>query len=172
MTNQAAELGSDTKADLGATPQQADDDLNVTPSPADDAATQAASDPTQNMQGGAGDKGAEGEGADKPKDAPATEDDAAVIGGQGRDEEAEGEHEDEEEEEDEEDDDDEDDEDDDEDDEEDEEPSLKFSRLTPHLNAVYRNGDATSAFLVAGDKMIIGTHNGNIVRRLSHHVHT
>ncbi|KAI0838513.1 hypothetical protein F5Y06DRAFT_268264 [Hypoxylon sp. FL0890] len=30
------------------------------------------------------------------------------------------------------------------------------------MGAVYRNGDATSAFLVAGDKMIVGTHNGNI----------
>lgn len=49
--------------------------------------------------------------------------------------------------------DDEDDEDDDED-EEDEEPRLKYARLTQHLNGVYRNGDATSAFLVAGDKMV------------------
>ncbi|POR36954.1 Vacuolar protein sorting-associated protein 41, partial [Tolypocladium paradoxum] len=54
------------------------------------------------------------------------------------------------------------DEDEDEDDEEDEEPLLKYARLTQHLSAVYRNGDATSAFLVAGDKMIVGTHNGNI----------
>ncbi|KAB5526419.1 hypothetical protein GE09DRAFT_1257019 [Coniochaeta sp. 2T2.1] len=53
-------------------------------------------------------------------------------------------------------------EDDDDDDEEDEEPKLKYARLTPHLGAVYRNGDATSSFLVAGDKMIIGSHNGNI----------
>ncbi|KAI1075177.1 hypothetical protein F5B20DRAFT_561000 [Whalleya microplaca] len=30
------------------------------------------------------------------------------------------------------------------------------------MSGVYRNGDATSAFLVAGDKMIVGTHNGNI----------
>ena len=49
-----------------------------------------------------------------------------------------------------------------EDEEEDEEPKLKYARLTQHLGAVYRNGDATSAFLVAGDKMIVGTHNGNI----------
>ena len=63
----------------------------------------------------------------------------------------------EEEEEDDEDSDDEDeDEDEDEDDEEDEdeEPKLKYARLTQHLNGVYRNGDATSAFLVAGDKMV------------------
>ncbi|KAK0649704.1 hypothetical protein B0T16DRAFT_350611 [Cercophora newfieldiana] len=49
-----------------------------------------------------------------------------------------------------------------EDDDEDEEPKLKYARLTPHLGSVYRNGDATSSFLVAGDKMILGTHNGNI----------
>lgn len=46
--------------------------------------------------------------------------------------------------------------------EEDEEPKLKYARLTQHMGAAYRNGDATSAFLVAGDKMIVGTHNGNI----------
>ncbi|GAB1318123.1 Vacuolar protein sorting-associated protein 41 [Madurella fahalii] len=54
------------------------------------------------------------------------------------------------------------DDDDDEDEDEDEEPKLKDARLTQHLGPVYRNGDATSSFLVAGDKMIIGTHNGNI----------
>ncbi|SPN99178.1 related to VPS41 - required for the vacuolar assembly [Cephalotrichum gorgonifer] len=47
-------------------------------------------------------------------------------------------------------------------DDEDEEPKLKYARLTQHLGPVYRNGDATSSFLVAGDKMIVGTHNGNI----------
>jgi len=46
------------------------------------------------------------------------------------------------------------DEDEDEDDEdEDDEPKLKYARLTGHLGAVYKNGDATSTFLVAGDKM-------------------
>ena len=45
---------------------------------------------------------------------------------------------------------------------EDEEPRLKYASLTKNLKSVYRNGDATSAFLVSGDKMIIGTHNGNI----------
>jgi hypothetical protein len=34
------------------------------------------------------------------------------------------------------------------------EPKLKYARLTAHLLSVYRNGDATSAFLVAGDKMV------------------
>ena len=38
--------------------------------------------------------------------------------------------------------------------EEDEEPRLKYASLTKHLTAVYRNGDATSTFLVAGDKMV------------------
>ncbi|CAI4215558.1 unnamed protein product [Parascedosporium putredinis] len=50
----------------------------------------------------------------------------------------------------------------DEEDDEDEEPTLKYARLTQHLRTVYRNGDATSSFLVAGDKMIVATHNGNI----------
>lgn len=38
--------------------------------------------------------------------------------------------------------------------EEDEEPRLKYASLTKHLKSVYRNGDVTSAFLVAGDKMV------------------
>lgn len=42
----------------------------------------------------------------------------------------------------------------DEEDDEDDEPKLKYARLTSHLGPVYRNGDATSAFLVAGDKMV------------------
>lgn len=37
---------------------------------------------------------------------------------------------------------------------EEEEPRLKYASLTKHLKSVYRNGDATSAFLVAGDKMV------------------
>ncbi|KAJ6105815.1 hypothetical protein N7512_009332 [Penicillium capsulatum] len=49
-----------------------------------------------------------------------------------------------------------------EEDEEDDEPRLKYAYLTKHLGSVYRNGDATSTFLVAGDKMIVGTHNGVI----------
>lgn len=57
----------------------------------------------------------------------------------------------------------EDDEDEDDDDDEDEEPRLKYARLTQHLGGVYKNADATSSFLVAGDKMVVGTHNGNIV---------
>ncbi|KAL8912838.1 MAG: hypothetical protein Q9171_002216 [Xanthocarpia ochracea] len=51
--------------------------------------------------------------------------------------------------------------------EEDEEPRLKYASLTKHLKPVYRNGGATSSFLVGGDKMVrgtmaIGTHDGNI----------
>lgn len=53
------------------------------------------------------------------------------------------------------DDDEEEDEDDDEEEEdEDEEPRLKYARLTQNLSGLYRNGDATSAFLVGGDKMV------------------
>lgn len=42
----------------------------------------------------------------------------------------------------------------DEEEEADEEPKLKYTRLTSNLAPVYRNGDATSTFLVAGDKMV------------------
>ncbi|KAH8692668.1 putative vacuolar assembly protein [Talaromyces proteolyticus] len=50
----------------------------------------------------------------------------------------------------------------DDDDEEDEEPRLKYAYLTKHIPSLYRGGDATSTFLAGGDKMIVGTHNGNI----------
>lgn len=50
--------------------------------------------------------------------------------------------------------DDQEDEDEDDDDDADDEPKLKYSRLTSSLGPVYRNGDATSSFLVAGDKMV------------------
>jgi hypothetical protein len=46
-------------------------------------------------------------------------------------------------------------------DSEEDEPHLKYDKLTASLASVYRNGDATSSLLVAGDKMILGTHNGN-----------
>ncbi|KAK3679111.1 Vacuolar protein sorting-associated protein 41, partial [Vermiconidia calcicola] len=46
--------------------------------------------------------------------------------------------------------------------EDDDEPKLKYTKLTDSLTNVYRNGDSTSAFTVAGDKMVLGTHNGNI----------
>jgi hypothetical protein len=36
----------------------------------------------------------------------------------------------------------------------DSEPVLKYSRLTSYLLPLYRNGDATSSFMVAGDKMV------------------
>lgn len=50
---------------------------------------------------------------------------------------------------------DEDDGDEDEDDEdEDEEPRLKYGSLTKSVGALYRNGDATSASLLSGDKMV------------------
>ncbi len=38
--------------------------------------------------------------------------------------------------------------------EEEDEPQLKYATLTKSLGPVYRNGDATSAFIVAGDKMV------------------
>ena len=38
--------------------------------------------------------------------------------------------------------------------EEDDEPRLKYAILTKTLRPVYRNGDSTSTFLVAGDKMV------------------
>ncbi|KAM0710031.1 hypothetical protein Q7P35_002393 [Cladosporium inversicolor] len=50
----------------------------------------------------------------------------------------------------------------DDEDEEDEEPKLKYAKLTGSLAGVYRNGDFTTAFCVAGDKMIMGTQDGNI----------
>ena len=40
--------------------------------------------------------------------------------------------------------------------EEEEEPRLKYAHFTKALAPVYRNGDATSAFMVAGDKMVLG----------------
>lgn len=46
------------------------------------------------------------------------------------------------------------DEDNEEDDEEEGEPKLKYTRLTGSLASVYRGGDATSASMVAGDKMV------------------
>lgn len=42
----------------------------------------------------------------------------------------------------------------DDEDEDDEEPRLKYAYLTKHLGSVYRNGDATSSFITAGDKMV------------------
>lgn len=47
-------------------------------------------------------------------------------------------------------------------DDEEEEPRLKYTRLTRNLGGVYRNGDAVSASVVFGERMITGTHNGNI----------
>lgn len=43
---------------------------------------------------------------------------------------------------------------DEEEDEVEEEPKLKYTRLTSNLAPVYRNGDATSSSMVAGDKMV------------------
>ena len=46
--------------------------------------------------------------------------------------------------------------------EEEEEPRLKYAKLTGSLANVYRNGDSMSSFAVAGDKMVLGTHDGNV----------
>lgn len=46
------------------------------------------------------------------------------------------------------------DEDDEEEEEEEEEPRLEYTSMTRKLTSVYRNGDSTSTFLVAGDKMV------------------
>lgn len=45
-------------------------------------------------------------------------------------------------------------EDDDDDEEDEEEPRLKYIPITKRLTSLYRNGDAVSTFLVAGDKMV------------------
>jgi hypothetical protein len=42
----------------------------------------------------------------------------------------------------------------DEEEDEDEEPRLKYAYLTKHIPNLYRGGDATSTFLVGGDKMV------------------
>lgn len=39
-------------------------------------------------------------------------------------------------------------------DDDDEEPQLKYAYLTKHLGSIYRDGDATSVFHSAGDKMV------------------
>lgn len=42
----------------------------------------------------------------------------------------------------------------DEEEEEEDEPRLNYTSLTKNLKPLYRNGDATSAFIVGGDKMV------------------
>lgn len=92
--------------------------------------------------------GGAGPSAEKQAEVTDTKEDGeGGDGDKGDDEEDEDEEEDD-------DDDDDDEEEDDEDDDEDEEPRLKYARLTQHLGPIYRNGDATSSFLVAGDKMV------------------
>lgn len=54
--------------------------------------------------------------------------------------------------------------DDDDDDSEEEEPRLKYATISKRLSSVYRNGDAVSAFLVAGDKMVSVTDDGQWAR--------
>ena len=93
--------------------------------------------------------GAPGRGSQVKDDVGEDEGEGDEDGGEEEEEEEEeGEEEEDEDEEDDNDDDD------DDDDEEDEEPKFKYARLTPHLSSVYRNGNSTSSFLVAGDKMV------------------
>ncbi|KAK4497025.1 hypothetical protein PRZ48_011474 [Zasmidium cellare] len=54
---------------------------------------------------------------------------------------------------------------DDEEEEEEDEPKLKYAKLSDKLVSVYKastHGNSTSAFSVAGDKMVVGTHNGSV----------
>jgi hypothetical protein len=44
------------------------------------------------------------------------------------------------------------------DDEDDTEPNLKYEKLTGNVASAYRNGDATSSFAVAADKMVCAPH--------------
>lgn len=94
-----------------------------------------------------------GDGSDPPAAGDATKDDE-VDRPEGVHDGAEGTTEGDSEEEEEEEEDDQEEEEDDEDDEDDDEPRLKYARLTQHLGPVYRNADATSSSLVAGDKMV------------------
>lgn len=43
---------------------------------------------------------------------------------------------------------------DDDEEEEEDEPRLNYTSLTKNLRPLYRNGDATSAFVAGGDKMV------------------
>ena len=54
--------------------------------------------------------------------------------------------------------------------EEEEEPRLKYAPLTKNLTSLYRNGDASSAFLVAGDKMVGSL--GKDVWRIGRHTYS
>ncbi|KAF2858857.1 hypothetical protein K470DRAFT_250318 [Piedraia hortae CBS 480.64] len=49
-----------------------------------------------------------------------------------------------------------------EDQDEEEEPHLKFTKITGSLASTYRNGDSTSAAVLVGGKIVVGTHNGNV----------
>lgn len=153
MTDPAPEAGDDKtsaneQTNLAATPGDA------SPPPADDvAASEGGSDhghahdlehqgPPEAAEGDA-DEEEEEEGEEEENEAAESHQEQVVESDENEDEdeEEEGEEDDEED-------------DDDEDEEDDDEPRLKYARLTQHLGPVYRNADATSAFLVAGDKMV------------------
>ena len=50
----------------------------------------------------------------------------------------------------------------DEEEEDDTEPHLKYTKLTSHLNATFKNKDSASTCLTSGDKLIVGTHGGSV----------
>lgn len=154
MTDQAKELGSDAEPDHVATPQQADRDPILTSRSAEDNDAHAASEDPRGKPDDASDSNDETRATETTCNDPATNDDAMLEESSEQKRDAAAEETEEEDNEEEDDQDEDDDEEEDEDEDEDEEPSLKISKLTPHLNSVYRNGDATSAFLVAGDKMV------------------
>ncbi|KAF6828701.1 vacuolar assembly [Colletotrichum plurivorum] len=132
------------------------------PSPEASSALQKGKEPQSELDAGdavTASEGGAGPSAEKQAEVADTKEDGKGDDGNNDGDE---EEEDEDDDDDDDDDDEEEEEEEDEDDDEDEEPRLKYARLTQHLGPIYRNGDATSSFLVAGDKMIIGTHNGNI----------
>lgn len=151
MTDPAPEAGHDkTSANEQTNVATTPGDAN--PPPADDVATsEGGSDHGHSHESehhgspeiAGGDTDEEEEEGEGEQDEAAEDHEGEAVKG----DEDEDEDEEEEEEEDEEDDDDDEDEDDD-------EPRLKYARLTQHLGPVYRNADATSSFLVAGDKMV------------------
>jgi len=128
-----------TEASREAGDSEIHDETVATPAPGADASTdREAESTTTASEAESHHQATAGDGAESVGDSAVTgdrEDDDGDDNGDGDDEEEE------------------EDEDEDEDDDDDE-PKLKYARLTPHLGAVYRNGDATSSFLVAGDKMV------------------
>ena len=51
---------------------------------------------------------------------------------------------------------------DEEEEDEESEPHLKYTKLSGHLSAVFKNKDSASTCLTSSDKLIVGTHNGSV----------